>query len=67
MKLSDYENEKGIVFSYSSEKDTLFNHLLKSINLSMKSLGRHKIPLMGGAWGVEPIPASLENRPRLAP
>ena len=46
--LSDYENEKGIVFSYSSEKDTLFNHLLKSINLSMKSLGRHKIPLMGG-------------------
>ena len=46
--LSDYENEKGIVFSYSEKKDTLLEHCLKSLELSMKSLGSHKIPLMGG-------------------
>ena len=47
-KLSDYENEKGIVFNYSNKTDTLLNHCIKSIELSMKSLGSHKIPLMGG-------------------
>ena len=47
-KLSDYENEKGIVFNYSSKSDTLLNHCIKSLELSMKSLGSHKIPLMGG-------------------
>ena len=47
-KLSDYENEKGIVFNYSNKSDTLLNHCIKSIELSMKSLGSHKIPLMGG-------------------
>lgn len=46
--LSDYEHEKGIVFQYSSEKETLLEHCIKSLQLSMKSLGRHKIPLMGG-------------------
>ena len=47
-KLSDYENEKGIVFNYSNKYDTLLNHCIKSLELSMKSLGSHKIPLMGG-------------------
>ena len=47
-KLSDYENEKGMVFSYSDHKDTLLKHCLKSLELSMHSLGKHKIPLMGG-------------------
>ena len=47
-KISDYEREKGIVFSYSETKDTLLNHCLKSLKLSMSSLGSHKIPLMGG-------------------
>ena len=46
--LSEYENEKGINFSYSSKKDTLLEHLLKSLKLSMNSLGSHKLPLMGG-------------------
>ena len=46
--LSDYENEKGIIFNYSEEKETLLQHCLKSIELSMNSLGKHKIPLMGG-------------------
>lgn len=47
-KLSNYENEKGITFAYSDKKDTLLEHCMKSLNLSMNSLGRHKLPLMGG-------------------
>ena len=46
--LSDYENEKGMTFTYSEKKDTLLEHLLKSLKLSMSSLGSHKLPLMGG-------------------
>lgn len=46
--LSEYEHEKGIVFSYSNEKDTLLEHCLKSLKLSMSSLGPHKLPLIGG-------------------
>ena len=47
-ELSDYEQEKGLVFNYSEDKETLFKHCLKSLKLSMSSLGQHKIPLMGG-------------------
>ena len=47
-KLSEYEHEKGITFSYSSEKGKLIEHCLKSLELSMNSLGDHNIPLMGG-------------------
>ena len=46
--LSDYENEKGIIFNYSEVHEPLLQHCLKSIELSMKSLGKHKLPLMGG-------------------
>ena len=46
--LRDFENEKGIIFNYSKEEVPLLEHLEKSLALSMKSLGRHKIPLMGG-------------------
>ena len=47
-QLSDYEHEKGITFNYSEKQDTLLEHCLKSLSLSMNSLGRHKLPLMGG-------------------
>ncbi len=47
-KLSEYEHEKGIVFNYLTEEDTLLNHCLKALDLAMSSLGVHKIPLMGG-------------------
>ena len=47
-RLSEYEKDKGIVFHYSEQKESLLDHCLKSIDLSMKSLGPHKIPLMGG-------------------
>ena len=47
-RLSTYEHEKGLVFSYSESKDTLLAHCLKALHLSMDSLGSHHIPLMGG-------------------
>lgn len=47
-KLSNYEHEKGLVFSYSEYKETLLEHCLKALRLSMQSLGGHSIPLMGG-------------------
>ena len=46
--LSEYEQEKGIIFNYSEERESLLKHLLKSLKLSMSNLGTHKIPLMGG-------------------
>ncbi len=47
-ELSEYENEKGIVFNYTEKTESLLEHCLKSIELSMNSLGPHKIPLIGG-------------------
>jgi len=46
--LSDFEHEKGIVFNYSDDTDSLLKHCQKSLELSMNSLGHHRIPLMGG-------------------
>ena len=37
-----------MVFSYSEKEDTLLEHCKKSLALSMNSLGKHKLPLMGG-------------------
>ena len=47
-ELSDYEHEKGIVFNYTEKTESLLDHCFKSLELAMSSLGRHKIPLMGG-------------------
>ena len=47
-KLGTYEQEKGIVFNYLEPVDLLLDHCLKSLSLAMNSLGRRKIPLMGG-------------------
>ena len=46
--LSEYESEKGMVFSYSDYTESLLVHCIKSLQLSMHSMGHHKIPLMGG-------------------
>ncbi len=46
--LRPYEHEKGITYTYSEEKETLFEHCIKSIKLSMDNMGRHGLPLMGG-------------------
>ena len=45
--LSDYETEKGIIFNYSENKDTILNHCLKSLELAITSLGSNKLPLFG--------------------
>lgn len=37
-----------MIFNYSNYSETLLNHLLKSLSLSMSSMGRHNLPLMGG-------------------
>ena len=51
MLLVVYEYEKTMNFSYSSSSDTILNHCLKSLKLSMSNLGSHKLPLMsGGDW-----------------
>ncbi len=47
-ELSHYEHEKGMVFTYSENKETLFEHCLKSLRLAMSSIGSHGLPLMGG-------------------
>ncbi len=46
--LTDHENERGLVFSFSDHKETLLDHLLLSLKLSMENLGSHGLPLMGG-------------------
>ena len=49
--LGTYEYEKTIYYKYSNNSDTLLKHCLKSLNLSMSSLGSHGLPLMnGGDW-----------------
>ena len=46
--LTNHENERGMVFTYSDETSSLYEHLLLSLNLSISSTGRHGLPLMGG-------------------
>lgn len=47
-KLAEHETERGMIFTYSSYKKTLFEHLLLALNLSISELGSHNLPLMGG-------------------
>ncbi len=46
--LRPHEQEKGVTFTYSEEKDTLLTHLQKSIDLAIDNIGRNGLPLMGG-------------------
>ena len=47
-KLSKYDNEKTVVFTYSNTKESLFMHLQRSLSFSMNNMGKHGLPLMGG-------------------
>lgn len=47
-ELTAHEVDKGMIFTYSEEKETLFEHLILSLEYSMKQLGEHGLPLMGG-------------------
>jgi cyclic beta-1,2-glucan synthetase len=50
-KLKDSESEKGISYTYSEEKDTLYNHLKLCISKALRQHGKHNLPLMGsGDW-----------------
>ena len=46
--LTNHENERGMIFSYSNDKKTLLEHLNLSLKIAMTSLGSHGLPLMGG-------------------
>lgn len=50
-ELEKNEVEKGISYSFSEEKDTLYNHLKLCIEKALNQFGRHQLPLMGcGDW-----------------
>lgn len=49
--LFPHENEKGITFNYSANKETLYYHLKIAIEKAVKQMGSHNLPLMGcGDW-----------------
>lgn len=47
-KLLDSEVEKGINYTYTNTKKSLYDHLLLSIDKSFNELGENGLPLMGG-------------------
>ncbi len=47
-KLNPGEMEKGIFFSFTENKDSLFIHLKKAIDKSISELGENGLPLIGG-------------------
>ncbi len=49
--LFENEMEKGIVFSYSSGKESLYYHLKLAISLALERFGENELPLIGaGDW-----------------
>ena len=62
-ELNETENEKGIIFNYTKNADSLLNHTLKAIELAISSLGPHKLPLMGGGdWNDGMNKVGIEGR-----
>ena len=50
-KLNEHENERGISFHTSEQKDSLYLHLKACINKATRQYGIHGLPLMGcGDW-----------------
>lgn len=47
-ELTKYEADKGITFRYSSDKESLYSHIILALSYSMNQLGSHGLPLMGG-------------------
>ena len=45
--LTEHEQDRCMSFNYSDYSDTLLEHLLKSLSLSMSSMGKHNLPLIG--------------------
>ena len=46
--LADYEEEKGVSFTYSDHAETLYEHCRLAIERTLNDLGRHGLPKMGG-------------------
>lgn len=46
--LESDENEKGMVFTYSEEKKSLYDHLLIILDKLFNEIGSNGLPLMGG-------------------
>ena len=50
-RLNNDEHEKGINYSYSEDKASLYEHLKLSVERSLSRMGKHQLPLMGnGDW-----------------
>ena len=50
-QLQESESEKGVDFTYSASKETLYYHLKLAINKAVSQFGKNKLPLMGsGDW-----------------
>lgn len=48
LKLEDYEEERGMDYSYSDETASLFEHLKIIMNKAKHEIGDNGLPLMGG-------------------
>ncbi|MDD4035743.1 MAG: glucoamylase family protein, partial [Bacilli bacterium] len=46
--LSKTDREKGINYTYSEEKETLYNHLKLCLDKALREFGSHGLPLIGG-------------------
>ena len=46
--LADNEEERGLVFNYTKDTATLYEHCLVALNRSMNQMGANGLPLMGG-------------------
>ena len=47
-KLSDYDKELTLNYYDANIKESLFSHIKRALDLSLKSLGENNLPLMGG-------------------
>ena len=47
-ELLEGEAERGITYTYTSDKATIYEHCLISLEKSMNELGENGLPLMGG-------------------
>ena len=46
--LNDYEEEKGVSFTFSEHDETLYEHCRLAIERTLNDLGKHGLPKMGG-------------------
>ncbi len=47
-QLESYEEERGMVFNYTEEVATIYEHILLALSRALDSIGKNGLPLMGG-------------------